>query len=211
LRRWKNDPEHINEIMESSMMAIIQETEGLSALINEFKTLSKPMEPENSLTSLLACSLREPIEEIVNTYSSSYPKVKFDIEYVQEGIKIKIDKHRFSQILTNIVINAIDAIGGSKLENGGGLIEIRTDLVKKREISYCRISVKDSGKGISSQEGQLIFTPYFTTKKSGTGLGLPIIERIVTDHGGAIWFDSAEGAGTTFYIDLPITPSGEDQ
>ncbi|MCL2440720.1 MAG: ATP-binding protein [Treponema sp.] len=193
LRRWKNDPENIGEILESSMMAVIQETEGLSTLLNEFRTLSKPMEPSNSLTGL-----REPLEEVINAYSSSYPKVKFDISNVQAGIEIKIEKHRLSQIITNLLINAIDAM------NGSGDIEVRTDLVKKREVCYCRISLKDSGKGIDSQESRLIFTPYFTTKGSGTGLGLPIIERIVTDHGGTIWFDSAEGIGTTFYIDLPL-------
>ena len=191
LRRWKNNPEQIGEILESSMMAIIQETEGLSVLINEFRTLSKPMEPSKSLTNL-----KEPVEEVINAYSGSYPNVKFNLAHIQE-MQIKIDKHRLSQILTNLVINAIDSISGN------GEIELRSDIVKKREICYCRISVKDSGKGISEQEGRQIFTPYFTTKESGTGLGLPIVERIVTDHGGAIWFDSALGIGTTFYIDLP--------
>jgi len=193
LRRWRNDPENINEILEKSMLAIIQETESLSLLLNEFKTLSKPMEPSKTLTDL-----RESAEEIINSYSSSYPNVNFDISNVQLNIQLKIDKHRFSQIMTNIIVNAIDAI----LYNG--LIEIRTDLVKKREVCYCRISVKDSGKGISDEERELIFTPYYTTKITGTGLGLPIIERIVNDHDGSIWFDSAQGAGTTFYIDLPV-------
>jgi nitrogen fixation/metabolism regulation signal transduction histidine kinase len=198
IRRWRNDPDSIGEILESSMMAIIQETEGLSSLLNEFRTLSKPMEPSNVWTSL-----REPVEELINTYSSSYPAVKFDIDYVEAGIQVKIDKNRFSQILTNLLINAVDAM------NGSGSIEIRTDLVKKHEIWYCRISVKDSGKGINKQDGLLVFTPYFTTKDSGTGLGLPIIERIVNDHGGVIWYDSAEDMGTTFYIDLPAEKTEE--
>lgn len=192
LRRWRNEPESVGDILESSMMAIIQETEGLSTLINEFRTLSKPMEPSKSLTDLC-----ETVEEIINAYSNSYPLVKFDINYVQKNILVKIDKHRLFQILTNLIINAIDAMSNN------GLIEIRTDLVKKREVCYSRISVKDSGKGMNVHEGQNIFTPYYTTKDSGTGLGLPIVERIITDHGGAIWFDSAENIGTTFYIDLP--------
>jgi len=200
LRRWRNDPENISEILENSMLAIIQETEGLSTLLNEFRTLSKPMEPSRSWTSL-----KEPVEEVINSYSSSYPDIKFNMEHIDDGISIKIDKHRFTQILTNLVINAIDAM------NGSGSIEIRTDLVKKREICYCRISVKDSGKGIGSQESQLVFTPYFTTKESGTGLGLPIVKRIVNDHGGAIWFDSGEGMGTIFYLDLPAEKTVEGE
>jgi len=198
LRRWRNEPENIGEIIESSMMAIIQETEGLSTLLNEFRTLSKPMEPSQTWTDLL-----ESTEEIINAYTSSYPHIQFDISNVEKGITVKVEKHRIAQILTNLIINAIDAM------NGTGSIEIRTDLVKKRDVLYCRISVKDSGKGIGKQDSHLIFTPYYTTKESGTGLGLPIVERIVTDHGGAIWFDSAEGMGTTFFIDLPAEKNEE--
>jgi len=194
LRRWRNEPDKIGEIVENSMMAIIQETESLSTLLNEFRTLSKPMEPSNSLSIL-----QETIEEITNTYASSYPGVKIDIENVQSDILLKIDKHRLAQILTNLIINAIDAMENS------GLIEIRTDLVKKREVCYCRISIRDSGKGINELESRLIFTPYYTSKESGTGLGLPIVERIVNDHGGSIWFDTAENIGTTFYVDLPLS------
>jgi nitrogen fixation/metabolism regulation signal transduction histidine kinase len=192
LRRWQNEPENIGEILESSMMAIIQETEGLSNLLNEFRTLSKPLEPSQSWTNL-----KETTDEVTGPYSSSYPGVKFNIEHIKENILVKIDKNRLSQILTNLIINAIDAM------NSNGSIEIRTDLVKKREICYCRLTVKDSGKGIGKKEEQLIFTPYFTTKESGTGLGLPIVERVVSDHSGVIWFNSAAGIGTTFFIDLP--------
>ncbi|MDR1318099.1 MAG: HAMP domain-containing protein, partial [Treponema sp.] len=194
LRRWRNEPERIGEIIESSMLAIIQETEGLSTLLTEFKTLSRPMEPSRSWTML-----KETAEECIIPYHSSHPGVQFDTEHMAGDISVKIDKHRLSQVLANLIINAIDAM------NGRGLIELRTDLVKKRENRYCRLSIRDTGKGISKQEGSLIFTPYFTTKgESGTGLGLPIVERIVNDHGGIIWFNSAEGMGTTFFIDLPI-------
>jgi nitrogen fixation/metabolism regulation signal transduction histidine kinase len=193
LRRWRNEPGRIGEILESSMLAIIQEVEGLSTLLTEFRTLSRPMENSQSYTEL-----REAIEESVAPYRSSHPNVSFELNHAGTGITVKIDKHRMNQILSNLFINAIDAM------EGRGLIEIRTDLVKKRESRYCRLSVRDTGKGISKQEGPLVFTPYFTTKETGTGLGLPIVERIVNDHDGSIWFNSAEGMGTTFFIDLPV-------
>jgi nitrogen fixation/metabolism regulation signal transduction histidine kinase len=197
LRRWRNQPEQIGEIIEDSMMAIIQETEGLSVLLNEFRTLAKPMEPSKSLTKI-----GEAVEEVLGPYRGSYPEVSFNIEHVSNDIAVKIDKVRFSQALANLVINAIDAMDGK------GYIEIRTDTVKKREARFCRLSVRDTGKGISKQDAQNIFTPYYTTKETGTGLGLPIVERIINDHGGSIWFNTAEGTGTTFYIDLPV--SGEE-
>ena len=193
LRRWRNEPERVGEIVEDSMMAIIQETEGLSTLLNEFRTLSKPMEPSRS-----SIKFGEVAFEVINPYKSSHPKVVFDMEHTTGDLIIKIDKSRFSRILTNLVINAIDAMDGK------GSIEIRTDLVKKKGIQYCRISVKDSGKGIPGKVAAKIFTPYFTTKESGTGLGLPIVDRIVNDHGGSVWFNSNEGAGTVFFIDLPV-------
>jgi len=192
LRRWRNDPEQVGVIIEDSMMAIIQETEGLSTLLNEFRTLSKPMEPSKS-----SIKFGEVIPELISPYQSSHPKVMFDIAHVSGDLVVKIEKIRFSGILTNLIINAIDAM------DGRGSIEIRTDLVKKKGVQYCRISVKDSGKGISGQEAEQVFTPYFTTKESGTGLGLSIVERIVNDHGGSIWFNSSEGIGTVFFVDLP--------
>jgi nitrogen fixation/metabolism regulation signal transduction histidine kinase len=197
LRRWRNQPEQIGEIIEDSMMAIIQETEGLTVLLNEFKTLAKPMEPSKSLTKI-----GEAVEEVLGPYRGSYPEVSFNIEQVSNDITVKIDKLRFSQALANLVINAIDAMDGK------GDIEIRTDSIKKREARFCRLSVRDTGKGISKHDGQNIFTPYFTTKETGTGLGLPIVERIINDHGGSVWFNSAEGMGTTFYLDLPVSEEG---
>jgi len=194
LRRWRNQPEQIGEIIEDSMMAIIQETEGLSVLLNEFRTLAKPMEPSKSLTKI-----GEAVEEVLAPYRGSYPEVSFNIDHISNDIAVKIDKLRFSQALANLVINAIDAMDGK------GYIEIRTDSIKKREARFCRLSIRDTGKGISKQDSQNIFTPYYTTKATGTGLGLPIVERIVNDHGGSIWYNTAEGAGTTFYIDLPVS------
>jgi signal transduction histidine kinase len=194
LRRWRNEPEQIGDIIEDSMLAIIQETEGLSTLLNEFKTLSKPEELSQSWTKI-----GEAAEEVITPYRTSYPEVRFDIEHLDQTITVKIDKHRLLQVLTNLIINAIDAM------DSRGIIEIRTDIIQKREVRFCRLSVKDSGKGIAENIIPYVFTPYYTTKDSGTGLGLPIVERIVNDHGGSIWFNSAEGTGTTFFVDLPIS------
>jgi nitrogen fixation/metabolism regulation signal transduction histidine kinase len=197
LRRWQNDPDRVGEILESSMLAILREVEGLSTLLNEFRTLSLPMEPSRAWTNF-----REAVEETISPYGSSHPGIRFDTGHVEADVSVRIDKHRLGQVLTNLIVNAIDAMDGI------GLIEIRTDLVQKRESRYCRVSFRDTGKGIADQNAPLVFTPYFTTKESGTGLGLPIVERIVNDHGGAIWFNSAEGTGTTFFIDLPIDVPG---
>ncbi|MDR2078783.1 MAG: HAMP domain-containing protein, partial [Treponema sp.] len=200
LRRWRNEPGRVGEILENSMLAIIQEVESLSTMLTEFRTLSRPTELSQSWTMV-----RDLIEESIGLYRGGYPDVQFDIGHVDAVISVKMEKRYLSQILTNLIINGIDAM------NGVGRIEIRTDLVKKRESCYCRLSIKDTGKGITAEESAEIFTPYFTTKESGTGLGLPIVERIVNDHGGTIWFNSAIGVGTTFFIDLPIYENQDNQ
>jgi nitrogen fixation/metabolism regulation signal transduction histidine kinase len=198
LRRWRNEPERVGEILENCMLAIIQEVEGLSTMLTEFRTLSRPTELSRTWTMI-----RDQIEESIDLYRGGYPGIQFDTGHVGKAVSVKVEKRYLSQILTNLIINGIDAMDGE------GRIEIRTDLVKKRESRYCRLSIKDTGKGISAEEGAKIFTPYFTTKESGTGLGLPIVERIVNDHGGAIWFNSAVGVGTTFFIDLPVNENQE--
>jgi signal transduction histidine kinase len=174
-------------------MAIIQEVESLTTLLDEFKTLARPIEPSLSTTNI-----RDATEEIIMPYKTSWTNVRFDTSGMYSGVEVKMDRKRLSQVIGNLVINAIDAM------NGEGLIEIRTDIVNKRNCRYCRLSIQDSGKGIDEDAAKKVFAPYFTTKESGTGLGLPIVERIVNDHGGGIWFNSAQGAGTTFFVDIPL-------
>ena len=193
LRRWQNNPEKIGEILENSMLAIIQEIEGITTLLGDFRTISRQMEITEAFTLL-----DELIKEVITPYHSSHPGIIFNTEFIDRDISLKIDKNRLSQIFNNLILNAIDAMDEK------GNIDIRTDLVKKEGTSYCRLSIRDTGKGIPKEDKREVFTPYFTTKESGTGLGLPIIERIVNDHGGTIWFDSGENKGTCFYIDLPL-------
>ncbi|WP_304222149.1 PAS domain-containing sensor histidine kinase [Gracilinema caldarium] len=193
LRRWKTEPKRLGEILESSMMAIIQETDSLTNLLTEFRTFSRLPPPTLERTALTPL-----IDEAISLYRNSFPEVQFITNIGSENIYLRVDRRHISQVLANLIINSIDAM------HNRGTIEIRSDLVKKQDSRYCRISIKDTGCGIPAENRALIFTPYFTTKAAGTGLGLSIVERIVLDHGGSIWFDSAVGVGTTFYIDLPV-------
>ena len=107
------------------------------------------------------------------------------------------DKNMLRQVFANVVKNSVEAMEGK------GEVFIRSDLVRKGNSLYCRIQIQDTGCGIRGEFTDQVFNPYFSTKKNGTGLGLPIVERIVFDHKGQIWFESMAGKGTTFFIDLP--------
>ncbi|GAB1481935.1 ATP-binding protein [Treponema sp.] len=197
LRRWKMEPEQLPEILESCMVNIIQEVDALNAMLIEFRSFSRLSSPDQSWTSI-----RDLVQESIKNYQESQPNIEFNFESIDPTLVVKMDRRHIAQVLANLILNSIAAM------DSRGMIEFTTDLVKKRDSRYCRLSIRDNGKGISEADRPYIFTPYYTTKDSGTGLGLAIVERIISDHGGSIWFDSAEGVGTTFFIDLPIDLPG---
>lgn len=193
LRRWKADPAQAAGIVEASMLAIVKEVEGMDALLSDFRSFASLPEPQRDWTEL-----RDLVREAVALYAASYPQVRFELRSVPEGVTLRVDRAALKRALGNLIANSIDAMSGS------GLVEIGADLVKEADSRYCRLSVRDTGRGIPAAIRDEVFVPYFTTKSSGTGLGLSIVERIVADQGGSVRFESEEGIGTTFFVDLPM-------
>lgn len=125
--------------------------------------------------------------------------------------KVHADKNQISQVISNLIINADQAMpeGGSiriKLENTVVKEDSQLPLNKGE---YVKITVEDSGLGISEKYLPKIFDPYFTTKQKGSGLGLATTYSIIEKHNGYITVDSKLGSGTTFYIYLPATVTKE--
>ncbi len=131
--------------------------------------------------------------------------VKWEIEVGEDLWLVDLDPTQFSQVLTNLVINAKQAMPE------GGILRV---LARNKEIKtwipgplppgrYVEIIVEDTGEGIPEEYLSKIFDPYFTTKKDGTGLGLAISYAIIKKHGGHIRVESEVGQGTTFFIYLP--------
>lgn len=109
-----------------------------------------------------------------------------------------IDKNEIQQVLVNLVLNAIQSM------NSSGLIEIKTANATITESLGVLISIQDNGSGISEKIIHKINNLFFTTKEEGTGLGLPMSQKIIREHGGSIVFESEEGEGTLVKIFLPI-------
>jgi PAS domain S-box-containing protein len=128
---------------------------------------------------------------------------------IEPGLSIDGDPSQLQQIFTNLILNARDA-----MTDGGTLsIEVRREQGKvpfavERPERFAHIVVRDTGAGMSDEIQRHIFEPLFTTKKNGTGLGLPVTHQVVQRHGGDIFVESTLGIGTTFHIFLPLAAHG---
>lgn len=118
------------------------------------------------------------------------------------GCHIQADPDRLNQVLLNLYLNAIQAI-----DHEGAI----TVSVAECGDGRVRLSVTDSGKGMTAEQLQAIFTPYFTTKADGTGLGLAVVQNIVEQHGGTIHVESTPSKGAVFTLYLPVNGQQKDE
>ncbi len=122
-------------------------------------------------------------------------KIKIDFKILEKSLLIKGDKDKLKQVFLNLVKNAIDA-----MEEGGRLV-----VAQKLAREQVEITIRDNGCGIPEENREEIFSPFFTTKRHGTGLGLNISKSIIEDHeGGSLTLTSEVGKGTTFKVTLPF-------
>ncbi|TGL61961.1 sensor histidine kinase [Leptospira ognonensis] len=146
----------------------------------------------------ITVNLAENIETVLVIYKSL---LKSEIEVTKNftyDVDIKAFPDELSQVWTNLIHNSAQAIEG----NGEILISIEKDASP----NFVKVSIRDTGKGISAEDGDKIFDPFFTTKirGEGTGLGLGIVKKIIEKHQGEIYFQSEVGVGTTFHVRLPV-------
>ena len=122
---------------------------------------------------------------------------------------ILCDRYHLEQVVANLATNARDAMprGGTlTIEISLDADEWRNRVTLQRSSRYARLTVRDTGTGISPSTMARLWEPLFTTKRSGTGLGLPIARRLIEQQNGAIFIETKEGAGTAFHIFLPLAP-----
>lgn len=123
-------------------------------------------------------------------------KISCVLEFEDDLPKVKGDHRRLKEAFNNIIINALEAM------NNSGILTIRVKYL--RETSSVEVTFKDTGIGIAPREIDNIFKPGFTTKSSGSGFGLSIVNRIITDHKGEISVSSVEGEGTQVTLRIPV-------
>jgi signal transduction histidine kinase len=164
----------------------------LNDIVEGFLRFAKPMEMSLRTTDLGGL-LKETIEFIQPEAQAQ--KVRIDLSLDSGLPQIMADYSQLRHAMMNLLINAIQAMPE------GGKIHVRAVRGVNNRI---QIVVQDSGCGIPAENLPRLFDPYFTTKISGFGLGLSIVERIVQEHGGSIGVSSEPGKGSTFTIALPV-------
>jgi signal transduction histidine kinase len=122
-------------------------------------------------------------------------KVEISFTSAVHTCDVLADKDLMLRVFNNLIKNAIQSIPSDRT----GLIDVS---LKLQESTYL-ITIADNGKGIDKETQDKIFVPYFTTKGTGTGLGLAMVKQIVENHRGSIWFESTEDEGTTFFVEIP--------
>ncbi|WP_026675084.1 ATP-binding protein [Alkalihalobacterium bogoriense] len=171
---------------------IHDELHRIKHLVDTFVITAKSEAPSKRQINIV-----ELIHQTVNLMESegNLKNVQFDLTAIpNEDILLYVDPSQLKQVFINLFQNAMDVM------TNGGLISLSTAMTNK-EIN---INIEDNGTGMSNEELQQLFTPFFTTKEEGIGLGLSVCYRIIKNHKGTITVQSTKGIGTTFTITLPL-------
>jgi two-component system NtrC family sensor kinase len=138
------------------------------------------------------------LDEILATigYQVSMEAIRIERDFPQDAPLIRGDRELLRQVFTNLILNAVQAMPAG----GTLMLGIASN---PEEPASCRITVSDTGGGILPEHRSQLFNPFFTTKPTGTGLGLSVSYGIIKDHGGSIQVTSTPGTGATFIVQLP--------
>jgi len=149
-------------------------------------------------------SLGDVLEDILDQVGHQVVLDPYSVarDYRGKEIIIEADEDQLRQVFTNLIVNGLQA-----MEGGGTLF---VDIGADPEAGVCRVAVADTGPGIGAEQVEKLFTPFYTTKSQGTGLGLAVSYGIVRDHGGEIEVLSEPGQGTIFCVILPLRHVSED-
>ena len=198
-RRDKNDPER------EALEGMRDEVSRIDSTVRALLDRARPR-----LVSVVEGSLREIAERAVAVArgqlidaASRGREIALTLEDSDDPVIVPMDSAQIEDAVLNLIINAIEA------SDTGGRVTVRVARVDNEHLNQREVEaiveVSDTGLGIKEEDLSRIFNPFFTTRETGTGLGLPAVRRIVRLHGGRVEVRSVAGEGSTFTIHLPLT------
>ena len=193
-RRLARVPGQDQQLVTECTETIIQEVDGLKRLVDEFSRFAR-------MPSLAPrpTDVRSVIDSVAGLYRESHPPLRLTTHYPESLPLLEVDPDHIKRAVLNLVDNAVEAVGGT------GSVDV--EVVTVGDTGGIRLIVSDDGPGISAENKDKLFLPYFSTKTNGMGLGLPIVHEIVAEHGGTIRVEDNLPRGTRFILDLPVSRS----
>ena len=179
------------EELQHSIDICRDEINRLDSIVSQFLRAIRPSRPQ-----LRPENINTIVEETVRFFSAEIEArdIVVETELHSDLPLLQLDRDQMKQVFYNVIKNSFEAM------KRRGILRIGTD----RDESHVRISFIDNGGGMSAEALSHVFEPYYTTKATGTGLGLLIVRRIVREHGGELAIESTEGKGLTLTIRLPL-------
>lgn len=178
---------------------IVEEVDRLNKIVSQFLDYARPYRGDQS-----PLDVNDVVRKTINLFEKEHTESRVEIATnLLEGLpQVRADAQQLRQVFLNLAINAIDAMPQ------GGRLQISTSLRRSTRrganAAFLEVRFRDDGVGIPPAELRNLFIPFFTTKEKGTGLGLPISQRIIENHGGTIEVRSQSGSGSTFTVLLPV-------
>jgi len=186
------------DIVANSDFFVMAESEiyRLNELVRELVDFSKPHKYETEMIDL-----RSIIGRAAELLKPEFSKknIKFLEDYGNCSWEVMINKNQIMEVFLNLFLNSVDAMDSGEIKVIG-----KIDRPSFKKTDYLAITVSDTGCGIKTENLSRIFDRYYTSKSTGTGLGLAVVERIISAHGGTLAVESELGKGTSFTIYLPL-------
>lgn len=191
IKKMKKNKKDYDKAIEEGAKTIVQETRAIKTLVDEFSKFARM--PEVHIQSV---NIHEIIEQTVSLFKGIFNGVEFELNLSPDvPLSIRTDPDQMKRVFINIIDNAIHAM------NKKGLVKIQTSF--NSELRNLKIEIADSGPGISARDMDKLFLSNFSTKKKGAGLGLAIVNQVISEHNGSISVEANEPHGAKFIIHIP--------
>ena len=179
---------------------LVGETRALTQVVTDFLNLSKPLSLDPH-----AVDVRKQIQQAAEDLrlTEAFQKISFAIE--GDFCAVDGDEVLLRQAFSNLLRNAAEAMSAV---TEPGSVTARGEIFSANERKMLSISIADDGPGISVEDREKIFLPFFTTKSEGSGLGLALVQKIIVGHNGTVTLDTSASKGARFVVQLPVGEIG---
>jgi signal transduction histidine kinase len=195
--------EHDEDVVGKGWKIVEKNQNKISALVMDMLTFSKEREPD-----LMPGELNDTVHDVIELMNVRAEEFQVELSYLPDKAmpELVFDPEGVHRAVLNVVTNAIDAVAENQPP---GKVSVRTEYDAAN--SLARIVVEDNGPGIPADQMDHLFSPFVSSKKSrGTGLGLPVSQKIIREHGGKLLVDSQVGRGARFTFELPAVAPKND-